>query len=114
MKLDRISVGLAVRTAREAVMLTAADLAKQVGITASSLSRTENGLRALELHEAAAIASVLGTSVQALLDLAQRLEETGIVKERKEATAELQRYISGTRTAALAALEQVRKELEHG
>lgn len=95
-------------------MLTAADLAKQVGITASSLSRTENGLRALELHEAAAIATVLGTSVQALLDLAQRLEETGIVKERKEATAELQRYLSGTRTAALAALEHVRKELEHG
>lgn len=114
MKLDRISVGLAVRTAREAVMVTAADLAKQVGITASSLSRTENGLRSLELDEAAAIASVLGTSVQELLNLAQRLEKTGIVKERKEATADLQRYISGTRAAALAALEQVRKELEHG
>jgi transcriptional regulator with XRE-family HTH domain len=111
MELSRISLGMALRTAREAVKVTANDLARQVGMTPSAISRTENGLRALELSEAARIAPVLGTTVEGLLTVAKRLEESGLASEQSEAVKDFNRSLAEAQEAALAALKEVHLEM---
>ncbi|MFT7774035.1 helix-turn-helix transcriptional regulator [Roseateles sp.] len=97
-----MSMGLAVLAAREAAKLTAADLAKMAGITASSLSRTENGLRALELVEADAIAKAVGLDIPKLLSLAETFERDGAADRRSQ----LQRDLNALeRLAYKAAIE---------
>lgn len=80
MKISRTSVGLAVRSARMAANLTAADLAMLTGISTSSVSRTESGQRDLEFREALAIAKVLGIEVSVLQDLSEVFEREGAGK----------------------------------
>lgn len=64
MKLSRVSVGQAVRAAREAAGLTLADLAGQVDLTTSSLSRTETGQRDLSFPELVAIAGAVKLGIE--------------------------------------------------
>lgn len=83
MKLSRTSVGLAVRAARKAANITADSLSELSGIDRSSLSRTENGKRALEFDEAVTIASLLHIDVEALRTLAETFEREGAADKRK-------------------------------
>ena len=84
MKLTRISVGLAVRAAREAAGLTLNDLAKATGITLSSLSRSETGQRDLAFTEVLTITRALKIDAEALRTLAETFERRGAVKARKK------------------------------
>jgi transcriptional regulator with XRE-family HTH domain len=83
MKLSRTAMGLAVRAARDAAKLTASDLAMHAQIERSALSRTENGIRALEFAEAVAIASVLNIDVETLRTLAETFEREGVAQKRE-------------------------------
>jgi len=80
MKLNRTSIGLAVRSARVAAAMTATDLSALTGISSSSISRTESGLRELEFSEALLISRALGISVSVLQDLAETFEREGAAK----------------------------------
>lgn len=77
MRLSRISVGLAVRAAREAARLTLGDLAQKTGTTATSLSRSENGLRDVEFSEVVAIANAVGIGLETFRTLAETFENAG-------------------------------------
>jgi transcriptional regulator with XRE-family HTH domain len=102
MKLSRKSVGLAVRAAREAANLTSADLAGQTAMTPSSLSRTENGLRALEFHEAVAVAKCLGIEVEDLRTLAETFERDELPRKLEAKQRDLNNL---QRLAVKAAIE---------
>lgn len=78
MKLSRTAIGMAVKSARLAAGLTAAELAKVTGLSASAVSRTESGMRALEFVEALAVSSALGIDVEALRTLAETFEREGV------------------------------------
>jgi|GEM_PF-5007669 len=80
MKLSRISVGLAVRAAREAAGLTLNDLAGITGITLSSLSRSETGQRDLAFTEVLAISDGLKVDPETLRSLAETFERAGVTK----------------------------------
>lgn len=80
MKLSRISVGLAVRAAREAAGLTLNDLAGITGITLSSLSRSETGQRDLAFTEVLAISDGLKIDPETLRSLAETFERAGATK----------------------------------
>ena len=89
MKLSRASVGLAVRAAREAARLTLNDLAPMAGMTITSLSRSENGLRDIEFAEVVAIANAAKIDIETLRTLAETFERAGAAKkvQRKSALA---------------------------
>jgi len=92
MKLTRTSLGLAVRAARDQAKLTLSDLSAQTGIPTSTLSKTENGLRALEFNEALAIANVCKIDVEVLRTLAETFEREGAHQKqstRNELAADL-------------------------
>jgi transcriptional regulator with XRE-family HTH domain len=89
MTISRMSVGLAVRASREAAKLSAADLANMAGMNASTLSRTENGLRALELVEAMEIATAVGLDIPKLLSLAETFERDGAADRRSQLQRDL-------------------------
>lgn len=84
MKLSRASVGLAVRAAREAAQLTLNDLAPLAGMTTTSLSRSENGLRDIEFAEAVAIANAVKIEVETLRTLAETFERAGAAKKAQK------------------------------
>jgi len=105
--LNAAALGLAVRFAREGLQLMSSDLAAQTGITPSSLSRSERGLRMLDLDEAGRISKVLGISIDELVQRARRLDETGVVKQHVAALRDLSRALDAGRAAAQA----VEKEL---
>lgn len=88
MKLSRTTLGLAVRAARDAAGLTLNDLAGIAGMTPSSLSRSENGLRDLSFEEAVAIAAAVHVDVQTLRTLAETFELEGVA-EKSSAQAAL-------------------------
>jgi transcriptional regulator with XRE-family HTH domain len=111
-ELNTAALGLAVRSARERLKITANDLATQTGMTPSSLSRSEKGTRMLMLDEARSIAHVLGMTVQDLMDLAVQLEQSGLVKKRDEAVQDFQRALDGARAAAHSALESFKSTEE--
>jgi transcriptional regulator with XRE-family HTH domain len=75
-------MGLAVRAAREAAKLTLSDLATQTGVSLSSLSRTENGLRALEFTEALAIAAACQVDIEGLRTLGETFERQGATQKQ--------------------------------
>jgi transcriptional regulator with XRE-family HTH domain len=77
MKLTRISVGLAVRAAREAAGLTLNDLAGLTGITLSTISRSETGQRDISFTEVLAISQALKISAETLRSLAETFERGG-------------------------------------
>lgn len=79
------ALGLAVKTVRERLNITANELAARTGITPSSLSRTENGVRMLALDEAANVSTILGITVQELMDLAIALEKSGVLRQHNKA-----------------------------
>lgn len=105
MSLSRNAVGLAVRALRDAAARTLEDLAGAAGMTASSLSRTENGLRSVEFAEAVRLAEALGIGVTDFLELAQNIERSGASAKadgRRKLQAELDEL---QRDAVLAAVE---------
>ncbi len=105
MKLTRVSLGMAVRTAREAAKLTLNDLAIATGLTQSSLSRSEIGQRDLAFTEVLAIAEVLKIEVSQLRDLAETFERDG-VSEKAEKRDQLAHDLNELqRTAIEAAIE---------
>lgn len=108
MHITRISIGLAVKAAREALKLTANDLSKQAGISTSSLSRTENGFRGFDLEEAVAISEALGIKVQALVDLANEFEISGAAEERAATIKQLQRSFTETTKVATGILRDIK------
>ena len=80
MKLSRISIGLAVRTLRDAGGKTLSDLAGRVGMTLSSLSRSENGQRDMSFAEITAIAAELSIDIEYLRTVAETFERAGAGK----------------------------------
>lgn len=105
--LKATALGLAVRFLREDLKLTSNDLAAQVGMTPSSLSRSERGLRMLDLDEADRIAKALGVGVEALIERAYHLEREGVVKRHVAALANLSKSLDAGRMAALASRDAV-------
>ena len=85
MRLSRVSVGLAVRAAREAAGFTLADLANFTQISVASLSRSENGLRDMGFAEIAAVADAVRIDIEQLRSLAETFEraESGKTAERR-------------------------------
>ena len=83
MKLSRASVGLAVRAAREAAGMTLGDLAGAAGMTATSLSRSENALRDIEFAEIVAIADAVKIDVETIRSLAETFERAGTAAKSK-------------------------------
>ena len=73
---------MAVKFAREKAGLTASDLAGQVGIDRSALSRVENGVRSLDFSEAVAIATAVKIDVEALRTYAETFEREGVDSKR--------------------------------
>jgi transcriptional regulator with XRE-family HTH domain len=100
MKLSRTSLGLAVRTAREAARLTPAQLVDLAGIDRSALSRVENGIRALEFSEAVAIAEAVGIDVERLRTLAETFEREG-VHEKRVAQRDIERELNSLQRLAM-------------
>jgi transcriptional regulator with XRE-family HTH domain len=78
MKLSRTAIGMAVKSARLAAGLTASQLANDTGLSASAISRTESGVRALEFVEALAVSSALCIDIEALRTLAETFEREGV------------------------------------
>jgi transcriptional regulator with XRE-family HTH domain len=112
LKLSPVAIGMAMRTLREQVKMSANDLAKQTGMTPSSLSRTENGYRSLELAEADLIAVTIGTTVADLLRVARHLEDSGTVQQREKALVEFHRSLAEVKGAATVALADLQREME--
>jgi transcriptional regulator with XRE-family HTH domain len=107
MKLSRISVGLAVRSAREAAELTLNDLAKLTGMTVPSLSRSENGLRDLEFAEVVAIANAVKLNLETVRSLAETFEYAGSAETARK-KSELERdLVVLQRSAIEAAIEEL-------
>lgn len=102
-EINPAAIGLAVKTAREGLKMTANDLSAQTGIPPSSLSRTERGARMPPLNEASSIARALGMSVQDLMDRAVELEQSGAVKAQQD----FQRAIAEAKAAIDAAVENL-------
>lgn len=100
MKLSRTSVGLALRTARLTLDLTATELAELTGISASSISRTEAGLRVLEFPEALLVVKALGIDLSTLQDLAETFEREG-VHEKSGQINDLRQDLIGLQRQAL-------------
>lgn len=84
MKLSRVSVGLAIRSAREAAKLTLNDLAPAVGMTVSSLSRSETGQRDLEFAEVVALAAAFKVDLEHLRTLAETFERGGAADKQRD------------------------------
>lgn len=105
MKISRASVGAAVRTAREAAQMTAADLATLTDISPSAISRTEAGLRDLHFAEATAVAHVLGLSIDAFMDLAATFERDASRRSETETAGLEQDLVLLQRLAAQTAVE---------
>lgn len=105
MQLSRISVGLAVRAARDAAGLTLNDLATMTGITASSLSRSETGQRDLAYTEVLAIADALKIDGEALRTLAETFERAGVENNQRQRDALARDLNDLQRLAIEAAIE---------
>jgi transcriptional regulator with XRE-family HTH domain len=58
-----------IRAARSEKGWSQAKLAKEVGLWTTAVAKIESGVRAVEVHEALAIAAALGFSIDALADL---------------------------------------------
>lgn len=101
--LNIIALGIAVRLAREEKQMTANDLALQAKMTPSSLSRSERGLRMLELDEALRVSSVLGMTPNDLIEQAQRIEQSGVAKQHQQALKQIDLSLKKVREAALRA-----------
>lgn len=86
---NRIAIGLAVRSLREARGVMQKDLAAKIGLTSSMLSRTEDGLRDLAFDEAVLICGEFNITLTALHDLVVYCRSEGYV-ERKEQLEVLQ------------------------
>jgi len=110
MKLSRTSVGLAVRAARKAANITADKLSELSGMDRSSLSRTENGKRALEFDEAVTITSLLHIDVEALRTLAETFEREGVADKRNTQRAIENDLNRLQRAAVEAAIEFSQKQ----
>ena len=102
MKLSRTAIGMAVRAARDQARLTSADLAEQTGIDKSALSRTENGIRALEFGEALAIAKALKVDVEVLRTFAETFEREG-AHEKKQGIKQFEKDLNLLQREAIAA-----------
>lgn len=109
MKLSPVSLGMAIEQILKDADMTAAVLAEKISITTSSLSRTINGLRAVELAEADLIAQVTGKTVDDLLNLARMFERDGHVRERINAMAVLDKSLRRVDAAASRVLKKLRK-----
>jgi transcriptional regulator with XRE-family HTH domain len=105
--LNTAALGLAVRFAREELKLTSNDLAAQTGITPSSLSRSERGLRMLDLDEAGRVAKVLGMTIDSLVERSKILEKAGVVRNHMAALQDLSRALDAGRAAASAARNEL-------
>ncbi len=105
MKLSPVSVGMAVRAARQAARLPLSDISEKTKISVSSLSRVENGLRSLDFIEAANLAEVLNVDLEHFRALASTFEEDGMPErtaQKKQALADLKEI---QRLAILTAIE---------
>lgn len=107
MKLSRLSVGQAFRAVREAAGLTLADLAGQVHINTSSLSRAETGQRDLTFAEVSAIASAVQIGVEDFRMMAEAYERDAAPQHQafddlKRDLNELQRQAVATAIEARA------------
>jgi transcriptional regulator with XRE-family HTH domain len=108
-KLSPAALGLAIKTLRDQARMSANDLALQAGMTPSSLSRTENGFRQVELAEATLIAEALGAKVDDVVRIAREVQSSGIVKQRERAMAELHRSMAQVKEAAVAVMAELQR-----
>jgi transcriptional regulator with XRE-family HTH domain len=107
-ELNTAAVGLAVKFTREQLKITGNELARQAGLTPSSLSRTERGVRMLALDEASKIATIFGMTVNDLIGVAHQLEKTGLVQQRDDAFRDFQRALEEAKSATESALDSLK------
>ena len=87
MKLSRISVGQALRVARDTAGLTLADLAAVTSLTTSSISRTERGERDLAYTELVEVVEALKIDVEHFRQLAESHELLGAAEKKQQIDA---------------------------
>lgn len=109
--LNPVAVGEAIRILRERARMGAGDLAAQAGMTSSTLSRTENGLRAVELAEAVSIVETVGSPLQTLVDLARDPKVAALIQARQKVVADLQQSKADIKKAADQALDELKAQL---
>ncbi len=80
--MELIHIGLAVRTARKAAHMSAKELAEEIMITATTLSKIETGKQTLDFKTAIAIAKALNISVAHLAALAEEVSCDGADSDR--------------------------------
>lgn len=102
--LSSVAIGLAVKAIREQAKMSANDLAKQVDMTPSSLSRTENGYRILDIVQADLIAQAAGKNISDIVNLAKALEKEGHVQQREKAITEYRRSMEDVKDATAAVM----------
>lgn len=61
-------IGADIKSIRKKKLIKQDTLAKGVGLTKSEISRIENGKREIGVSKLAAIAGILGTSIEAILE----------------------------------------------
>lgn len=105
MQISRIALGMAVRAVRDAAKLTLNDLAVATGMTSSSLSRSETGLRDLTFAEVLAIATAVKIDVDTLRSMAETFERAGAEKTRLQRDAFARDLNELQRLAIEAAIE---------
>ena len=105
MKVSRISVGMAVRAARQAARLSLGEISEKTGISVSALSRIENGLPSLDFVEAAYLAEALNVDLEHFRALASTFEEEGLSDQAFQKKEALSALRSIQRLAILAAVE---------
>jgi transcriptional regulator with XRE-family HTH domain len=81
--MDTLSIGLTIRSLRDAKGISGKELAKQANIRDYELSRLERGHQKLDLERAIRLARALGVSMNEFCDAVLRVEPQ--VQQQKEA-----------------------------
>lgn len=105
MKLSRIAVGQALRTARDAAGLTLADLAKVTSLNVSSISRTERGERDLTFSEMLEVCEAVKIDNAHFRMLAETFEKHDVASTKGQITSLEADLINLQRAALELAIE---------
>lgn len=106
-KISTHALGAAIKMARENARMSATDVAQQTEITTSSLSRTENGHRAVELAEALQLVDVIGISLDDLIKTARHLDSQGVLQQKIAAKNAFDQSLAEVRAAAAEIMKAI-------
>lgn len=100
MPISRLSIGMAMKSAREAAGMTLADISSRCGISISALSRSENGQRDIDFAEAVEFSRAVAIELDQLIDLAETFENAGVL-DKLSAKENLQTELNSLRQLAI-------------